>query len=368
MRKVGLAILSLLALAPTLFADQVTLKNGDRLSGSILTSDAKTLILKTEYAGTVTIQWDFVQQIDSSQSLYVGTKGGQVIVGPVTTRDSEFTVHTQESGSVNVPKADVTSLRNTGEEQKAEAAIERLRHPRLSDLWTGSLDTGLGLVRGNSQSSNFTFGLNAVRATTRDKITYYTTAAFARSTVNGVTATTAQTIAGGVRYDLNLTDKSFAFGTLDLFNDRFQGLDLRTVLGAGGGIEQQLGAGDQSVVGRVEQDAADLVGAGEDGIGHGLPHADAGDALDQRVHDHVSRSGVEGEHIFRLRARRNYRHIRDAADIESHAAAMRVAVKQTIHEWDKRRALSSCGHIRRTKVPNGRNAGALGNDADLPDL
>ncbi len=75
-----------------------------------------------------------------------------------------------------------------------------------------------------------------MRATTRDKIIYYTTSAFNRSTLNGVTATTAQTVAGGVRYDLNLSGKSFAFGTVDLFNDRFQDLDLRTVLGAGGGL------------------------------------------------------------------------------------------------------------------------------------
>jgi putative salt-induced outer membrane protein YdiY len=144
-------------------------------------------------------------------------------------------VATKESGSVLVAKGDVTSLRNADEEKKTEAALERLQHPRLADLWTGSLDTGLGLVSGNSQSTNFAFGLNAERATTQDKIIYYTTGAFARSAVNGVTATTAQAIAGGVRYDLNVSDKSFAFGTVDLFNDRFQGLDLRTVLGAGGG-------------------------------------------------------------------------------------------------------------------------------------
>ena len=48
-------------------------------------------------------------------------------------------------------------------------------------------------------------------------------------------ATVQQSIAGGVRYDLNISDKAFGFGTLDLFNDRFQDLDLRTVIGAGGG-------------------------------------------------------------------------------------------------------------------------------------
>jgi len=228
-------VLLVVVLAPAVFADQITLKNGDRMTGTIITSDAKTLVLKTEYADVVTIKWDFVQQIESSQPLYVGTKGGQVIVGPVTTNDNKLAVTTKESGSVAVAKVDVTSLRNADEEKKAEAALDRLQHPRLADLWAGSLDTGLGLVRGNSESSNFTFGLNAVRASTRDKISLYTNSAFSRSTANGVTATTAQSIAGGVRYDLNVSDKAFGFGTVDLFNDRFQDLDLRTVVGAGGG-------------------------------------------------------------------------------------------------------------------------------------
>jgi Protein of unknown function, DUF481 len=235
MKNIRLAVLLVIALAPAIYADQVTMKNGDRLSGTIITSDAKTLVLKTEYADEVTLKWDSVQQVESSQPLYVGTKGGQVIVGPVETRDGKLTVSSKESGNVEVAKADIISLRNMDEEKKAQAAIERLRHPGLADLWTGSLDTGLGLVKGNSESSNFTFALNAVRATTRDKITFYTTSAFARSKVNGITATTAQSIAGGVRYDLNVSEKSFAFGTVDLFNDRFQDLDLRTVLGAGGG-------------------------------------------------------------------------------------------------------------------------------------
>ena len=235
MRRIRLAVLLVVVLAPAVFADQITLKNGDRMTGTIITSDAKTLVLKTEYADVVTIKWDFVQQIESSQPLYVGTKGGQVIVGPVTTNDNKLAVTTKESGSVAVAKVDVTSLRNADEEKKAEAALDRLQHPRLADLWAGSLDTGLGLVRGNSESSNFTFGLNAVRASTRDKISLYTNSAFSRSTANGVTATTAQSIAGGVRYDLNVSDKAFGFGTVDLFNDRFQDLDLRTVVGAGGG-------------------------------------------------------------------------------------------------------------------------------------
>ena len=191
MKRIPLTALLVVVLAPAAFADQVTLKNGDRLTGSIITSDAKALVLKTEYADAVTIKWDFVQQVQSAQPLYVGTKGGQVIVGPVTTSDSKLAVSAKESGSVPVAKDDVTYLRNPDEEKKAEAALERPRHPGLADLRTSSLDTGLGLVAGNSKSNNFAFGLNAVRATTRDKVTYYTTSAFSRSTVKGATATTA---------------------------------------------------------------------------------------------------------------------------------------------------------------------------------
>jgi putative salt-induced outer membrane protein YdiY len=233
--RMALALLMMGGFCPSLLADQVTLKNGDRLSGSIVTSDAKTLTLKSEYVGTVLIKWDAVTEITSSQPLYLGSKSGQVIVGPVTTSDGKFAVETKESGTVTLPKEDVTSVRNKDEEAAHEAEIERLRHPSLADLWTGALDSGLALVRGNSESTTANFGLHAERATTRDKITVYTTSVFARSNVNGVTATTAQAISGGVRYDLNLSEKAFAFGTLDLFNDRFQALDLRTVLGAGGG-------------------------------------------------------------------------------------------------------------------------------------
>jgi len=235
MQKICLAILSTVVWASTVFGDSITMKNGDRITGTIISSDAKTLVIKTDYADAVTIKWDLVQQVQSSQPLYVGTKGGQVIVGPVTTSDSKLAVATKESGSVPVAKEDVTSLRNADEEKKAEAVLDRLQHPHLGDFWAGTFDTGVGLVRGNSDSTNFTFGLNAVRASTRDKISLYTLSAFSRSAVNGVASTTAQSIAGGVRYDLNVSNKAFGFGTVDLFNDRFQDLDLRTVVGAGGG-------------------------------------------------------------------------------------------------------------------------------------
>ena len=50
-------VLALAFCSISLFADQVTLKNGDRLTGTIIKSDGKSLVIKTEFAGEVTVDW-----------------------------------------------------------------------------------------------------------------------------------------------------------------------------------------------------------------------------------------------------------------------------------------------------------------------
>ena len=47
------------------WADQVTLTNGDRITGSILHSDTKTLVMKTDTAGEVTLKWDSIAAISA---------------------------------------------------------------------------------------------------------------------------------------------------------------------------------------------------------------------------------------------------------------------------------------------------------------
>ena len=46
-------LLMMLGLSTAVLADQVTLKNGDRLTGTVVKSDGKTLVLHTDAAGGV---------------------------------------------------------------------------------------------------------------------------------------------------------------------------------------------------------------------------------------------------------------------------------------------------------------------------
>jgi putative salt-induced outer membrane protein len=214
-------------------ADQVTLKNGDRLTGTIVKSDAKLLVIKTEFAGDVNVQWDAVTGIASSQPLHLALKDGQTIVGTVTTTDGKFDVATRETGAVTASKDAVVAVRDDAEQKAYDDQIERLRHPHLTDFWSGLLDTGLSLTQGNSDSLTYALSGKAARVTDRDKITVYTAAIYAKSTVNNVSNATAHAIRGGVRGDLNVRDKAFVFGFTDFEYDQFQDLDLRNVVGGG---------------------------------------------------------------------------------------------------------------------------------------
>jgi putative salt-induced outer membrane protein YdiY len=219
--------------ATSALADQVTLKNGDRLTGTIVKSDAKALLLKTDFAGDVTLQWDAVTSIVSSQTLHLALKDGQTIVGTVTTTDGKFEIATKETGPVAANKDAVVNVRNDAEQKAYDDQIERLRHPHLTDFWSGLLDTGLSVTRGNSESLTYSLSGKAARVTDRDKISVYATAVYADSTVNGVSSTTAHAIRGGVRGDLNVSEKLFVFGFTDFEYDQFQDLDLRNVIGGG---------------------------------------------------------------------------------------------------------------------------------------
>jgi putative salt-induced outer membrane protein YdiY len=214
------------------FADQVTLKNGDKFSGKIVKSDGKTLVLHTDAAGDVTINFDAIQQITTDQDLHVGLKDGKTVVGPVTASDGKVEVATK-SGNVEAPTAEVTVIRNDAE----EAAYDKTLHPGLLQGWNGGADVGFSYAHGNSDTENLALAINATRLTLHDKITIYTSSI---NTENNAPFANPKTVAAiiqaGIRYDHNLTDRTFAFVGADFISDALQDLDLRGVYGGGLGL------------------------------------------------------------------------------------------------------------------------------------
>lgn len=225
-----LAALSLLAFCSTMFADQIVLKNGDRLTGTVVKSDAKTLLIKTEFAGDVTVQWPAIEQISTSQPLHVSLANGKTVVGPVSTADGNIAVATPSQGTVSNPRAEVTNLRNEAE----WTAYEKALHPPLTRGWEGGANVGFALTRGNSQTKNLALAFTADRKTSNDKIAMYANSVYATNDAPGaIPSTTANAIQGGIRYDHDLTKRLFAFVAGDFQTDDLQALNLRSIFGGG---------------------------------------------------------------------------------------------------------------------------------------
>jgi len=53
------------------WADQVTLKNGDRVTGKIAKKDGAALTFKSDVFGVITIPWDQITQLASDEPLTV---------------------------------------------------------------------------------------------------------------------------------------------------------------------------------------------------------------------------------------------------------------------------------------------------------
>src|ERR1022692_3985554 len=102
MFKSSLCALVVCYCCSALYAEQVTLKNGDRLTGAILNVSDKKLTIKTEHAGTVTIDWDAVAQFSSEQPMVVTRTDKQVVSGAVNTKDSEVAI-TTTTGTQTIP-------------------------------------------------------------------------------------------------------------------------------------------------------------------------------------------------------------------------------------------------------------------------
>lgn len=226
-----IALIAFLGLASAVFADQITLKNGDHLSGTVVKSDGKTLVLHTDYAGDVTVQFDAITQLTTDKELHVTTADKKTIVGPVTTSDGKIEVATKAGATVEVAPAKVVLMRNDAEQETYDKSL----HPGLLHGWNGGVSVGFSLARGNSEATNLALAINAVHPTENDATTIYLTSLDTNNQL-ATPSTVADLITAGIRYDHNLNPRLFAFVAADFMSNALQDLDLRGMYGGGLGV------------------------------------------------------------------------------------------------------------------------------------
>jgi len=211
-------------------ADQVVLKNGDIITGTVIKKDGDKLTLKSEFLGEVTMPWSAVKSLQSDQELNVVMPGGETVKGKLSTAGDNLAVATA-SGEKTAALTAVTAVRDDAEQH----TWERFQHPGMFDLWTGTYNFGLALARGNARTATLTNAFTATRVTLKDKITVHFNEIYATALVNGVNAATASALSGDWQYNRDFGPRWFLATNNEYDHDRFQALNIRAVFGAGGG-------------------------------------------------------------------------------------------------------------------------------------
>jgi small nuclear ribonucleoprotein (snRNP)-like protein len=215
----------------TAWADQVVLKNGDRVTGAIVKKDGKNLTIKTDHFGVVTTSWDQVESVKADTPVTVVLQDGKTVQGTLATADGKVEVATKDA-KLTVMPTEITTIRDAAEQK----AYERLLKPGWTELWAGTASFGLAGSAGNAKTLTFTAGVNAARVTNTDKISVYFNTIKASALVSGKTSDTAQAVRGGLGYDHNVGSRLFVNAFNDWEYDKFQNLDLRFVIGGGFGF------------------------------------------------------------------------------------------------------------------------------------
>jgi hypothetical protein len=244
-RQTKLASVFLILFSYTALADQVMMKNGDRVTGSIVKKDGKTLTIKTEHFGLVTTSWDQVESIRADKPVNVVLPDGRTVQATLETANGKVEVATA-STKVSLTPAEISTIRNDDEQH----AYERLQDPGWTDLWAGTGAIGIAGTAGNAKTLTFTTNFTAARVTNTDKASVYFNTIKASADVNGKSADTAEAVRGGLAYDHNFGLRMFVNVFNDYEYDKFQDLDLRFVLGGGLGFHAI----------RTERSALDLLG------------------------------------------------------------------------------------------------------------
>ena len=219
--------------SPTLFADQVTFKNGDRLTGLFLKSDSKCLVMKTAIAGEVTVSWPEIKELRSDLEMHVGLADGRILVGKIMTGpDGQVEISTSTGATVDARMESVVTLRSAAEQLAHKKSSER----GMLRSWDGGLDVGFELTRGNSDTRNLRFAFRAVRRVPPNNLTIYVDTIYSTDDLpSALPHVTANESRGGARFDRDFTSRFFLFANVDFMSDALQDLNLRSVLGGGVG-------------------------------------------------------------------------------------------------------------------------------------
>lgn len=218
-----IGLVCLLLFAQSGQADELVLKNGDRLTGKIVHLVGGKLVFKSDVAGQVTVEVSNIQTFSSAD--------------PVTVNLKDKTGFTQKVLSAEAGRFAVEGTEDLKPQQFAVADIVSINPP--IPKWTGDISVGVTSTHGNTKTEMISANANATKRTEKDRTTV--SADYAKGEQEdpdtGETVTIEDWWRARGKYDYFFSKKAYGYLDLRYEKDAVAELDRRMIVGVGGGYQ-----------------------------------------------------------------------------------------------------------------------------------
>lgn len=201
-------------------ADEIILKNGDRLTGTVTKLEEGVLTLKTEYSEPVKIRKEEIKSISTNEHVKIHLVGTKELKGKLKT-DEEGHLSVESSIEREAAIIDWNKVK----------AINPT--PVIPPKWKGNVTLGANLQTGNTDRTSVSVGAEAARKTDQDRFSLR----FLHNYAEENDEITVRNTYGSLKYDYFFTRSLYGYLGVELLNDKFRDLNLRTVVGPGIGYQ-----------------------------------------------------------------------------------------------------------------------------------
>ncbi len=216
--KVRIALLAALVAGPSLVgADELVLKNGDKVSGKVLSLDKGSLSFETPYAGVLKVKWDQVASVKTDGKVKVRLATKELLEGKLSP-GGEGRLQVAVEGAAAPVEVEMDK-------------VARFNEPGVQ--WHGSLNVAARATDGNTDTEAGLIAGEATRTTDNDVFLVRCIVRYGRK--NGELQERNGYALG--KYQKTITAGLYGFISAEFLSDRFKDLYLGTVLSVGVGYE-----------------------------------------------------------------------------------------------------------------------------------
>lgn len=203
-------------------ADEVLFRNGDKLTGKIVSAEDGKLKIRSTVAGTVEVDMANVKTFSSEGPVALKLKDGTIIWQPVAAAEKPGEVAIQ-GGAVAAQTVPIDSIRTINQK----------------DSWTGSVVAGGLITRGNSNTEAVNISADVTRRTDTGRLNLNGQYLFGRQEdpTTGEKSTSTDNWRLGAKYDYFFNEQLYAFGSFGVEKDRIANLDIRLTPAVGVGYQ-----------------------------------------------------------------------------------------------------------------------------------